>query len=515
MTTPFPPDSTLAAYLRDSGAAKQNLSVAQQESKIRQWCDDNRFTLTLIFADIAKSGASTVGRDQLDAMLKYFESGNAKEAGVVFWDYSRWARNFDDGQFFLSSLRRIGYQAFSLEEQIPGGSTGKVIESLYLWSAEQYREQLSRNSKRGQQYLITAHRGYPGYKIPVGYQGVRIQVENRRDGSPHWITRLEPDPDKAPLVQQAFAMRAAGYATHEIHQATHLFVSAQGYNALFRNTIYQGALTWKELVSPDFCQPIIDPATWQTVQEINRSNTDRYYFYHPRRKTSDYILSGLLRCGDCGGAMTGNTMTKPQYTPRREYHYYHCRRSGSTTRMCTGLRIPKEQIEALVFQTLHEHLTNSDTLCDIYTRAQQQSGVHHAEHTVKIASAERSLAALAAQIDRTTAAIAAAGHSQALLSKLDELEQSYAVQRSDLAHLRSQAQTQTALPQLTPQEIAAVGQRLWQKLDHESDRQKQLLLRSFIHSITVSKTLDKKISGQVVLSVLPGLKEQAILPIAN
>ncbi len=302
MVAIFSPGSSLAAYLRDSGAARQNLSVPQQEGKIRQWCDENHYTLTLIFADVARSGGSTVGRDQLDAMLKHFESGNAKEAGVVFWDYSRWARNFDDGQFFLSSLRRLGYNAHSLEEQIPGGSTGKVVESLYLWSAEQYREQLSRNIKRGQQYLITVHKAFQNYNIPTGYIGEKIQIENRRDGNPHWITRLVLDSEMAPRVRKAFEMRAAGHTVAEIHKATGLYRSAQGYTGLFRNQIYMGVLQWGELTCNDFCEAIVDAVTWGQVQQVNREVGERFGIGHPRRRTSSYLLSGIVRCSLCGGA---------------------------------------------------------------------------------------------------------------------------------------------------------------------------------------------------------------------
>jgi DNA invertase Pin-like site-specific DNA recombinase len=73
----------------------------------RDWCQAREYTLTHLFIDRARSGGSTIGRTEFDRLIKYFQS-KPPEAGVVFWDLSRWARNIDDGQYYLAAIRRLG-----------------------------------------------------------------------------------------------------------------------------------------------------------------------------------------------------------------------------------------------------------------------------------------------------------------------------------------------------------------------------------------------------------------------
>ena len=216
MTDPFPPGSALACYLRDSGGVSQDLSVDQQLTVIREWCDNNGYTLASIFADRARPGGTVTGRTEFDRLIRHFQSG-APEAGVVFWDLSRWLRSFDDGQFYLSTLRRLGYQVHSLEQYIPPGSIGRVVESLHLWSAEEFRKQLSHNIKRGLRYIVTVHHAYPMPYTPVGYRKEPSQVGIRRNGEPHLVNRLVPDPATRAAVLRAFELRASRQSIAEIH----------------------------------------------------------------------------------------------------------------------------------------------------------------------------------------------------------------------------------------------------------------------------------------------------------
>src|SRR5689334_19562262 len=105
---PFPPGSQVTAYLRDSGGDEQEQSIAQQETEVRTYCAKYKLTLTQLFKDEAKSGSSTIGRDDFWRMVHHFHNG-AGEQGVIIWRTNRFGRNINDSQYYKADLRRRGY----------------------------------------------------------------------------------------------------------------------------------------------------------------------------------------------------------------------------------------------------------------------------------------------------------------------------------------------------------------------------------------------------------------------
>lgn len=61
---------------------------------------------------------------------------------------------------------------------------------------------------------------------------------------------------------------------------------------------------------------VIDRETFEAVRALLHSRAPAVV--HPRRVPSQYLLSGLLRCGGCGGAMMGHDAKSGQY------RYYVC-----------------------------------------------------------------------------------------------------------------------------------------------------------------------------------------------
>ena len=70
----------------------------------------------------------------------------------------------------------------------------------------------------------------------------------------------------------------------------------------------------------------------------------------PTRASHSYLLSGLLRCGKCGGGMYGYTMTKKS---GKEYGYYKCHNfSSKGSSVCLGNTVRAKDLEDFVVKTL-------------------------------------------------------------------------------------------------------------------------------------------------------------------
>ena len=61
--------STVWAYFRDSGGEGQERSVSQQLEAAKEYAANHRVELSQTFADRAKPGSSTVGREALQDLL--------------------------------------------------------------------------------------------------------------------------------------------------------------------------------------------------------------------------------------------------------------------------------------------------------------------------------------------------------------------------------------------------------------------------------------------------------------
>ena len=118
--------------------------------------------------------------------------------GIIFWSFSRLARNQLDAQFTRSDLRRRGYVVHSMTDDVPMGEFAPVVEALIDWKNERFLKDLSRDVKRGLHDLARA--GYaPGGFPPRGYKSETVQIGTKRNGEPHIVSQWVPDPELAPL----------------------------------------------------------------------------------------------------------------------------------------------------------------------------------------------------------------------------------------------------------------------------------------------------------------------------
>lgn len=457
---PFKPGDRIAAYGRDSHGGGQELSVPQQRAVFEAWCSENDLTLAQWYAD-SRSGRSTAGRVEFNRLTNDLHNG-LNVAGVVFWDLSRLARDYDDGSYFLADIRRRGYKIYSLKDNIPPGSIGKVVESLKLWAGQEYSEKLSRDIKRGHAYIAENYHAYPKGSIPVGYRSKRVSIGKHKDGSDRLVSQLEPDPKTAGLVRQAFELRAAGHTINEIHRRVNLYQGAytSSYRKLLSNSIYIGRLEFGDVRIDDFCEPLIERATWEAVRQHDR--------LHPKREISAYLLSGLLRCETCGRTMVGNNAGKRRY--------YTCNKHNPVGQRCPARMQRCEDLELRVVRTVRAWLSGDGPARLLDRIVLGLSSAPKAPTKLeRLQDDYRSIEQSAANIVR---AIEAGGMNEYLLGRLREL--SDLRQAKQLEIDRERAVQRQASVGLSSERIDAARRGL----EGEDIRERQLALRLFVRRCT-------------------------------
>jgi len=349
-------------------------------------------------------------------MVQYFRQG-AHEAGIILWRFNRFARDVNDAQYYRADLRRRGYVVHSIKDDIPSGNFQYIFEAITDTMAQQHSLELSEDVKRGQHHLVETF-GALGGVPPRGFKREPVQISTHRDGKPHITHKWVPDPELIPSAKKAWRMRAAGASLASIKEGTNLYKSTNGYTTFFQNRLYIGILKFGDLIIEDYCEPVIDKEIWDAVQKLNIRSKRFDPEIHPRRKNSNYLLSGLLYCTQCGSPYNGHVIASRD---GNTYKYYRCSR-GHRNRDCDSPYLDKVDIEEAVLKELCTHILDPDHLAKLQDQARkdrlQQKSVLKSE--VKVFRSEPGRLKL--QINNVTKAIAEAGHSQALLQRLKNLE---------------------------------------------------------------------------------------------
>lgn len=473
------PGSIVDAYLRDSGGPLQDRSVEQQRNEIEAWCKQYGLVLRKIYADVHKSGGSTHKRDQFEEMIASTASATLRPAGLIIWNFARFARSVDDSQFYKAIIRKRGVVIHSLTDNIPDGPFSSVIETLIDSSNEQKRREAAMGAWRGLRHLVRQG-GVPGTP-PTGFMRKPINVLSE-EGISRKAHRWVPDPKLIPAIRRAFALKAAGSTLAQIHAAAHIFSSVNSYRTFFLNRIYIGTLEFGDLVIENYCEPIIDQLTWDRVQaRLTVHNEQKYERDHPRRINSPYVLSGLIYCARCGSPMHGNTVSAISRKKRGED--YRCSRA-KRRHDCNLPMINRRVLEDNVLDTVREYILLPDTIQAMQALAITSQDEFEKERAERRAMLNNQKHSLSTQIVNITKAIAESGHSRALLDKLDDLEAQRAGIKEQLKELDIPAQP---IPNYEPAQLERLSVNLLQLLNSAPTETVRTILRGFIHKITIDK----------------------------
>jgi len=413
----------LAAYLRDSGGDEQDLSLDQQETEIKRWAQENGYVITRFFRDEARPGSSVVGRDAFLRMMDHFRQPETAETGVVIWKYSRFARDFDDSQFYKADIRRRGYKIYSIKDNIPEGPEGRFFEAAIDWMNQRFLSDLSSDVKRGLSHIVETYGAMPGTP-PAGFIRVPIEIGKRRDGTPHILHRWAPDEETAPAIRQVFELRAHGKTYKQIMQEAPDIVAKNTLTDLLRNKLYIGILEYGGKEFPEYCEALVDQVTWDAVQKLRRYHERSQHLssdagtWNIRRRSSLHVLSGLAFCGRCGSPLFAHPAKQKNGSYYQRYACTRSRRRGD----CDARPIPGKVLDQAVIETIEQFILRPDHLEMIHEISMESQAEALQVAAEKAKGYKRQQGKLRGQIGKITAAIAVAGHSRALIAKLQQLE---------------------------------------------------------------------------------------------
>ena len=495
-----------ARYGRYSSERQQETSITVQFAEINKFCKANGIEIVASYADEARTGTDGE-REQFQQMLADAALGTFDVVVVHRWD--RFARNVELALAAKKELELCGVKIISTVENFDDTPEGDFFSLMSLGMAALYSKRLSRESFNGQlenARLGNAHAGTPIY----GYEVVKKQY------------RLVPK--EAEAMRIMFQMIAAG----KTYRETVDYLNAQGYRRRdgrplsyfitdrLRNRQYTGEYVFNlykhvktkdgrkykrksesEVIRiPNGMPAIIDTETFEKVQQ----KMDARKSHKIRKVHGKYLLTGLITCGICSGAISGTQSTvrgKPYCS------YRCCGKAAHDTRPQIAVVLLDKYIVNLFTQAFllyrnTEKLTELmrqclDKIQDDKIARQQALKEQYKEHTETIAALEEIIArnkgkALAAVVANDLAS------EKEKAAELEALQEGLKAERS-------------RIPRLNRETIVRQARAFKTVLESIDFRAKQELLHKLVESIEINEeTIETTINLHVIAGVALPLK---------
>lgn len=487
---------TAVGYIRVSTEeqANEGFSLDNQINDIRKHCAYKEFDLLKIFRDDGKSGASILKREGLISMMRYIYENSVDY--LIIYKLSRLSRNFDDLHDITKKLKENETILISIQDNI---DTSTAMGGYFLVFAGIFAEMEREN-------IITQVRGgmsqkaregeWNGGTAPLGYDLVekRLVINEEESQTVKFIYTEY-------LKGNGYKTIAAQLNERGIKTKKGGTFSGVSVKDILRNPTFCGQIRWgyrkdwgkrygeegkrkrvyneEPIIVDGKHEPIIDEEIFNKVQDLIDNNPR----HHMKRFNGNHLLSGLLRCPDCGYGMSIQPIKRNQKT----YEYYTCNQYMNHHNKCKPNLINKEKIEPEFLDILEKKVNEPDFQKSILTSINNSNEqVKELEKAIKskereIKEAEVKLEDIIDELLEESSErvkIALRKRVDTLSLRIEELQAEIEKKRASIKNLESQ--------NLNQDEIVEVFQYVGKVIKSIDDKEKQqALVRKLVAEIQV------------------------------
>lgn len=466
----------IATYARYSSDLQRESSIDDQQQRCRSYVEKRggRVDPHLTFSDAAISGAS-LQREGFDRLMSAIRAG--KVDALVTEDVSRVSRDLADSAIVLRELDYLGVRLIGIADGIDTAAAGSKVQFVFRsLMGEMYLEQLADKTRRGQEGRARAGKCTGG--LPIGYSSTpEYDSDGHQTGS-----AISIDPIGAAVVLRIFNMYAEG---HSIAAIAKRFNSenvappraktkhrrkgwvASTVRDIIRNEAYIGLWTWRKrlwrkLPGTNIKRPkkrdprevmhweyperrIINQDLWDRVAERKNAVAKKY---HGKKggspgKRTNYPLSGLLYCGQCGAPMT--------IMAGSHAHYYSCSDHKKRGTCANALSIREDVIRQHMLREISANLRRPEAIDYLRKKIAEYLGESNRKLSNELNERMARLARVEERIANLIAVISGGEQSDYIMSALKDFEVQAKSEKAAIASLESMAMAPVVLP--TPDEL--------------------------------------------------------------
>lgn len=442
----------IAIYARYSTEKQSTKSVDDQVRECGEYLERRGVDLSgvQVFMDRGESGTSLQRGGGIESLIAATERGLVNCVVVEHMD--RITRDMADGmslwrEWAFRRVRLIGI-VDGVDSAQPGA---KMVYAFSMIQSDQFIENLRHKTRRGM--IGRVHAGRLAGPPPYGYGS---------KPAPDGIGKVAViDSEQAAIVRRMFEEFAGGRSPPSIASALNEegvtpprgngrrkrngWV-ASGVRAILLNAKYIGDWRFNEReyvkvpgTKRRISRPrpaseviaakmpelrLIPDEVWEVAQKRFEENAKRYGKKRPASsptslgragKPSQYLLSGLLICGECGGPMTIHGGAKGR-------RYYRCDDNAKRGICANSLSVRESIARERILGGLQETLASSAAVLDARRIIATELAAARRSGNTRQKKLEAELARARERIERLTEAVASGRTLESLLDKLEEEE---------------------------------------------------------------------------------------------
>ncbi len=351
-------------------------SLPAQIARLERYCQSKGFQVIKVCS--FDESAYSNDRSDFDRIIDFILNQQEKVA-ICCDKVDRLSRNVFDKRISI-----LYEKALRDEIELHFASDGQVINSrisavekfqfsISLGLAKYYSDAISDNVKRAIEQKL--RKGEWPSKAPYGYKNITKDDEK---------TDIIVDDYEAGIVQKIFELYASrAYSMQLLCQKikdTYGLNWSKGFlDHILKNTFYCGVMKWNNKEYPHRYPIIISPSLFEQVQQVKEGFNKKPFKF----AGLPYIYRGLLRCADCGLAITPEK--------HKGYIYYHCTQSkGKHGAKWLREEAITEQV-ATVFKNLHVPKDILTTIVDTLNAVQQEKMDFHNKEVEKLNERQKTL----------------------------------------------------------------------------------------------------------------------------
>jgi len=358
-------------------------SLSTQESRLIAYCEANGYHAYQVYRDAGFSAKDT-NRPALKRLFRDIRAGRVQVVLVTRLD--RITRSLRDLVKLVDFFSEHSVKFISITQNVDSsGPFGRFMRDLLGLIAQLEREVTAERVSEDMHHRALQGK-WNGGVIPYGYTTQeRVSRELAESGMDEYQAAMEagrrfPEAKKLYIDEKEAAVVRDIFRTYietrSLRKTTHTLNSrgirtrggavwaASSVRRILTNPTYTGKIWYgKRKVNAETgrLQPV-SQGEWKVVEGEHEAIVPEEVFRQaeeilaskvnkPTRARNSYLLSGLVRCGKCGGPMHGYTFAKNGTD--KTYVYYKCHNYASKGRaVCEGTTVQARPLEEFVVKTL-------------------------------------------------------------------------------------------------------------------------------------------------------------------
>lgn len=415
------------AYARFSSDMQRDESIDAQVRAITEYVRKSGYVLHKIYADRGISG-TTDNRPEFQKMIEDVKKGGI--SAVIVHKFDRFARNRADSAIYRRELEKCNVKLISVLENFDESPESIILQSVIEGYNEYYSKNLRREVMKGlKENALTCR--FTGGIPPLGY-------DINKDTLKYEINTFE-----AEAVRLIFKMYLEGYGytaiINELNRRSFTTKRGKpfGKNSIFdilKNEKYSGIYIYNKTV------PVGADGKWnrhqtrsedeiirieggipqiiskEDFQKVQQKMAERKHKAASYKAKQEYLLSGKIRCGNCGSTYCGNS----RKTNGSLYISYTCVKKNGSVK-CKNPGIKRDVIEQLVLEKLSTTVFSEDVLPTIISNYNEYALGRNTEYTTIVKELKQKISDTERGISNIVELVVSTG-SSALTEKLKELE---------------------------------------------------------------------------------------------